>query len=124
MKSQSLEHGEKRHRMRKLRAMEQDSSLEKLQSGLKLGMTLVNNAQDSWAILLEDASDPGKFRYQCFDASGFCSHHTRNSLKEALNDAFVSGYRYQVEGVLDRISNTEEWVLGMAAEAACNEKNL
>lgn len=123
MQGQQLDNSEKRHLARKLRAREQASALEKLVSDLKIGMTLTNNAHNAWAILLEDASNPGQHRYQCFDSKGFSSHHTFKTLHEALKEAFLCGYRTQDDGALDRIAITPEWARGMAVQAIRDRYN-
>lgn len=123
MQDQLLGNREKRHLARKLRANEQASALANLESKLEIGMTLTNNAHDAWAILLEDASNPGQHRYQCFDAKGFSSHHTFKTLHEALKEAFACGYRTQDDGALDRLSITPEWAKGMAIQAIRDKYN-
>ena len=115
---------EKRHLIRIQRAHEQVCALEILKSELVPGMTLKNAGNDAWVLLLEDASNAGKFRYQCFDAKGFSGHHTFNTLEDALTDAFYSGYRYKDDSnVLDRLSKTHEWSRGMAIQAIRDEYN-
>lgn len=77
------------------------------------GLTLKHGSMDQWAVLLADASNPGKFRYQQFDASGFIGHVTKSSLDEAALDAFQCGFtELAADDVLVRISATEEWRIG------------
>lgn len=124
MQNQRLVNQEKRHLIRKLRAHEQACALAILKYELELGMTLKNTNNDGWVLLLEDASSPNHFRYQCFDALGFASHHTFNTLEEALTEAFNSGYRYKDDSnVLDRLSKTNEWNRGMAIQAIRDKYN-
>ena len=96
------------------------SELALLQEGLELGLILSNMAHDAWALFLEDASAPGKFRYQLFTKKGFGKHVTHNSLGEALEDAYGLGYRFPDEGSLDRVAGTDEWNTGMAVQAVAD----
>lgn len=109
---------------RRGRGMASQIALELLLDSLCCGMTLSNSAGDQFVIFLADASSPGKFRYQCFDAKGFSSHSTHNSLEETLKDAFYSGYRILCDGnVLDRLACTVEWSRGTAKQAIRDRYN-
>ena len=47
------------------------------------GTELSNKDGRRHAILLPDASSPGKYRYQTFDSSGFSSHSTHDTPEQA-----------------------------------------
>lgn len=109
---------------RRGRGMASKIALELLMDSLCCGMTLSNSAGDQFVIFLEDASSPGKFRYQCFDAKGFYSHSTHNTLEEALRDAFNSSFRILCDdNVLDRLSCTVEWSRGVARQGIRDKYN-
>lgn len=75
------------------------------------------------AILLPDASSPGKYRYQTFDANGFMAHSTHDTEEEAVADAARQGYHVHNPGVLDRLAGTDEWAHGMAINAIMQAHN-
>jgi hypothetical protein len=77
------------------------------------GLTLTNTRRDSWVIVIADASEPGKFRYQSFRAIGWTGHATFDTPDKAIIDAFQSGYRLLAErDTLDRLASTAEWARG------------
>jgi len=94
-----------------------NSEIKNLSEELKIGTTLINNDRDSWAIFLEDASSPGKYRYQVFDRRGFSYHSTHDTLEKALSDAYLSGYKTLDPNSLNRLAATEEWRLGTEIQA-------
>lgn len=75
------------------------------------------------AILLPDASSPGKYRYQMFDEHGFSAHSTHNSPEEAVADAARTGYHVPNPGILDKLAGTDEWAHGMAINAIVQALN-
>jgi len=75
------------------------------------------------AIFLPDASSPGKYRYQMFDANGFSAHSTHDTPEKAVADAVQSGYHVHNPGILDRLAGTEEWAHGMAISAVMQAHN-
>lgn len=102
---------------------ERRATLDALREKLAVGLILANTARDSWALFLHDFSAPSKFRYQTFDAKGFLGHMIHNTLNEALEDAFQTGYRIPDEGALDRVACTEAWTVGMAIQAVRDRYN-
>lgn len=92
----------------------------KLLSNLCEGMTLSNEDRSQWALLIRDASHPGKYRYQLFDASGFCSHFTSDTLEDALKDAFKSGYRWIDKTALDRVFGAVQWQVALCRNSDDN----
>lgn len=75
------------------------------------------------AILLPDASSPGKYRYQMFDDRGFSAHSTHDSPEAAVADAASSGFHVHNPGVLDKLAGTDEWAHGMAMSAIMQAHN-
>ena len=57
------------------------------------GLTLRNDASNQWTVILEDMSEPGRYRHQTFDQRGFFGHHTMDSIEEVIEDAIDLGYR-------------------------------
>lgn len=86
-----------------------------------VGMELVNRSGNLWAMLLPDASTPGHYRYQVFDKRGFCSHHTRKTLAECFNEAFDAGFTEETNGMLDKLSQDDEWARGLIMDSIRND---
>lgn len=80
--------------------------------GNPIGIEFRDTTREAWAFLLPDASAPGKFRVQYFDAHGFSRHHTVDSLHQALEDMLAEHYTIKDAGALDRLSQTAEWKRG------------
>lgn len=76
------------------------------------GTILRNTAGTGWTIVLPDASEPGRWRHQTFDAQGFSGHCTRDTADAALLDAIDSGYYRDDPEALDRLSVTPRWAHG------------
>lgn len=87
------------------------------------GTELSNTDGRRHAILLPDASNPGKYRYQMFDERGFMSHSTHDTPEEAVADAALSGYHVHNPGILDKLAGTDEWSHGMAINAIMQAHN-
>lgn len=81
------------------------------------GTELSDDEGKRHAILLPDASSPGKYRYQMFDEHGFSAHSTHDSPEEAVADAARSGFHVPNPGILDKLAGTDEWAHGMAINA-------
>lgn len=78
-----------------------------------VGMIMQNGSGDLWALVLPDASEPGRFRYSVFRLNGFYSHFATDTLDEAVLDAFKSGFtRVAPRDTLDKLSTTIEWKKG------------
>lgn len=75
------------------------------------------------AVLLPDASEPGKYRYQMFDDRGFSAHSTHDTPEDAVADAVSAGFHVPNPGVLDRLAGTDEWAHGMAVNAVMQAHN-
>lgn len=78
------------------------------------GVEFKHVERDSWAFVLSDAAEPGRFRLQCFDQNGFYSHHSVDTLKKAVLDLVTERYLRAVPGDLDRLASTDAWRRGMA----------
>lgn len=74
-------------------------------------------------VLLPDASNPGKYRYQTFDSQGFSSHSTHDTPEKAVADAASQGYTVSNPGILDKLAGTDEWAHGMAINAIMQAHN-
>lgn len=58
-----------------------------------------------YCVILPDASEPGRIRYQTFNETGFIGHSTFDSIDELLLDAFRCGFRtVEARDVLTEIS--------------------
>ena len=88
-----------------------------------LGMTLKHSKRDAWGIVLPDASEPGRFRWQAFQRDGFTGHSTHETPELCIGEMLDDGYVLLDMGVLDRLAATVEWQRGMEIVAviqACN----
>lgn len=75
------------------------------------GLTLVS--EYNHCVVLPDASEPGRFRYQTFNESGFTGHTTRDTVEAVLLEAFRDGFReIDDSDALERFSQTPEWEKG------------
>lgn len=76
-----------------------------------LGLTL--KSRNAYCVLLEDATEPGRYRYQMFNSSGFIGHLTRDTPEEVLLEAFRDGFRdIESSDVLGQFCGTVEWERG------------
>lgn len=86
------------------------------------GLTLASG--HNYCVVLEDATEPGRFRYQIFDHTGFTGHITRDTAEEVLLDAFRVGFReIDTSDVLDQFSKTREWAKGSAVNDLVRKVN-
>lgn len=77
------------------------------------GMIVQNGSGDSWALILPDASEPGRFRYSVFRSIGWMSHYTTDTLDEVVLEAYLSGFtQIGPPDTLDKLSATPEWKKG------------
>lgn len=78
-----------------------------------VGMIVANESGDSYALILPDASEPGRFRYSGFKAIGWDTHYTADTLDEVVLEAFKGGYtRVAASDTLVTMSATAEWKKG------------
>lgn len=90
---------------RTLRITSGKALIEKLlaeHDGKPEGVELRNRTGSLFAVLLPDASSPGKVRASLFDENGFFSHITRADYREVLKEIVEDGYRYPAPGALER----------------------
>ena len=78
-----------------------------------LGMIVQNESGDSFALILPDASEPGRFRYSAFRAIGWMTHYTCDTIDEVIREAFQAGFRLVApRDTLEKMSVTAEWLKG------------
>lgn len=98
-------------------------SLLRLFDVVGLGLTVRHAQHESWGMLLMDATEPGRFRWQEFKAYGFVSHHTYDTPAECLGDMVDSGYLIHDPDALVRLSSTVEWKRGVEVTAVIQAAN-
>lgn len=76
-----------------------------------------------FCVLLPDASQPGRYRWQGFDARGFYTHSTHATPADAVADAARAGFVVPAPGILDRLAAAPEWARGMAAADVMQRHN-
>ena len=80
-----------------------------------VGLEVRNPQTDQHAVILPDASHPGRFRASRFDARGFYTHDTRDTAEQVLDELIEDGFTEHAPGALDRLASTPEWAEGMEA---------
>jgi hypothetical protein len=68
-----------------------------------------------YAVVIPDASEPGRWRYSEYDKSGFASHRTFDTPHEAAAAAADEGFTEAAPGTLDQLAVTDEWAEGTRA---------
>lgn len=77
------------------------------------GMIVQNESGDSWAMILPDASEPGRYRYSSFRHIGWTGHYTTDTIDEAVLEAYKSGFtQVSPSDTLDKLSGTTDWKKG------------
>jgi hypothetical protein len=66
-----------------------------------------------WMMILRDASSPGNWRTQSFDAVGFSGHMTFATKALAIEAAAQAKYTVRDDGALDRLQDTPEFQRGL-----------
>jgi hypothetical protein len=64
------------------------------------------------AVLLPDASEPGRWRFSVFDEDGFRSHRTFDTRNEAMAEMADDGFHEPDRGALGKMSTTDRWAIG------------
>ena len=78
-----------------------------------LGTVFGNEKGDRFALIVPDASVPGKFRYQQFATFGWINHHTCDTLDEVVFECYEAGMRLPApQDTLDTMAKTLEWAKG------------
>lgn len=85
------------------------------------GVELKHAQRDTYRVLLPDASNPGKYRYQSYDRHGLSGHTTDDTREEALRDVALDGFTVHAPGSLDGLSKTDEWKRGTAYASLVRE---
>ncbi len=88
------------------------------------GVQMSNKQKTQFIVFLPDASEPGRFRYSCFDIHGFYSHLTFDTYEDALKGAFIAGFTEPATNVLEDFSTTELWQAGSKRTALIMALNL
>lgn len=99
---------------RKLHLKQTKDRLLDVRGGNLIGLELKSVSREQWAIILRDASEPGRFRCQLFDSRGFFSHRTRDTVAKVLEELVEDDFTVVDMGALRRLSMTQEWRDGMA----------
>jgi hypothetical protein len=76
------------------------------------GGILTNDARDRWVFILPDASEPGRWRYQRFDADGFSGHSTRDDAATCVREVVAEGFTIRDDDALDRLAPTPRFQRG------------
>lgn len=66
-----------------------------------------------WLMILQDASEPGKWRTQSFDLKGFSGHMVYQDRAAAVDAAASGGYTVRDDEALDRIQDTPAFQRGL-----------
>lgn len=83
-----------------------------------------NKAGTQWQMILQDASEAGKWRIQTFDDGGFSGHMVFKNKEEAVEHAAVHGYVLRDDGALDRLFNTPKFQRGLFAADLIRQVNM
>lgn len=93
-------------------------------NGDLIGMELSNESGSQYVVFLPDASEPGRVRYSCFDEHGFFAHSTFDTYQQALEGAWMAGFRHRVHNKLNTLCLSQNWHLGSKLTAAIQQVNL
>jgi len=88
-------------------------TLKDSNAGNIVGIEAQSTDGKRFAVVLPDASEPGKFRVQNYDKSSFSGHQVYNSEQEALDALWVDGYRTSAQGAMNKLEGTPAWKQGM-----------
>lgn len=87
------------------------------------GLTLSSNY--NYCVVLPDATEPGRYRYQTFNKSGFIGHTTRDTPEEVLLEAYRDGFRnIESRELIERLCSTPEWEKGSLINDLVRKVNL
>ena len=84
------------------------ASIMTTHQGNPVGVEFRHRFGNSWAFVLEDASDPG-YRIQFFDSRGVLGHQHYATLEDAVEEMVILGYRIEDAGAFDRAASTQTW---------------
>lgn len=123
----SAVHGLKRLAQRTVRRIEGDafrSGIIQKMNGNLTGLELSNLSGTQFALFLPDASEPGRYRFSCFDEHGFFGHSTFDTYEEALRAAWADGFKKESTQMLNKLCITEKWRKGSEFTALIQQHNL
>lgn len=80
------------------------------------GFELADSRGARYAVLLPDASEPGRYRYQVFDAAGLAQHRAFDSAACALAAAIEEGFSVCAAGALERLAASGAWLAAVCAQ--------
>lgn len=67
-----------------------------------------------YAIVIPDASEPGRWRASHYDEHGFSGHETHDTPQQVLDQLSADGYTTPANGTIEKLSMTGDWKRGMA----------
>jgi hypothetical protein len=70
--------------------------------------------EDDYAVILPDASEPGRWRASFYDKHGFRGHATSDSVEKVIEELADDGYHEPAKGSLDRMAASKDWAEGTA----------
>lgn len=108
------------NRMGEEQATKRNTVLEHHEKGVQ---EFKNPRSEHHAVLLPDASEPGKWRYSEYDPRGFMGHQAYDTKAEALKELADAGYTEPAKGSLDQFAVTQEWAEGMRANKMIQTSN-
>ena len=88
-------------------------SLKDSNDGNTIGIEAQSTDGKRFAVVLPDASEPGRFRVQNYDKSSFSGHQVYNTEQEALDAMWADGYRKSAQGAMNKLEGTPAWKQGM-----------
>lgn len=87
------------------------------------GVELKKLTDDMYAVILKEPNSEGKYRALYYGPIGFTGHEVREGPLEVLKELLSQGYVEQVDGAMDRLSQTLEWRRGMIWTHLMQEHN-
>jgi hypothetical protein len=104
-----------KRRIRKVEAVELKKDIFKKFGNDLNGLELSNADGNGHALITPDASKAGGFRATYFDNKGFSSHDTYDGYEDVLISVIAQKYKTMNPGILDKLSQTAEFIEGNRA---------
>jgi len=98
-------------------------ALRDANDGNTIGIEAASKDGERFAVVLKDASEPGKFRVQNYDKSSFSGHQVYGTELEALDALWSDGYRTSAQGAMDKLVGTPAWEQGVEIAAQIQTQN-
>jgi len=76
------------------------------------GVILRHKSSARWAFMLPDMTEPGRWRVQYFDESGFTGHRVRDTKQDIVEDTVREGFTVPDHEALDRLQSTQRFQRG------------